>query len=365
MDGEARTVLLVVGSRDGTGLVESGLRTAIRLAGTQAVSPVVAGEPGTLLALAGAIGLDTIELGGSRRDRRHDLGRLAQTADVVHALGLQAAGLVAGADLAPEQPVAVTTDAVPLRFGGRSPYSALRNRPATRWLVAGRTATTSLVYRGLVPGDRVITLPVLGYAEDPAVQAAWPAIRAAARRRLGVPPGAHVVIGYGSARARARRYLEALSGLPGHGDSIVACWIEHAPDVGRRARGRRPAGTGPVQGRQLFAAMDVLVADGCPIAAAHPAVDARRAGVPIVSTVTDVAAGFVVHSRNGYIATPDELDGAIGAAVAMAVSRTLHPQPASWPPDEREIQAQLTTRCYSALLGHPLVRPALMERRVT
>ena len=362
MDGEARTVLLVVGSRDGAGLVESGLRTAARLAATQAVLPVVAGEAGASLALADAIGLDTIELGKSRRRLRHDVARLAQTADVVHALGLQAAELVAAAGLPPEQPVAVTVDAVPSRFGGRAPYSALRNRPATRWLVAGRTATMSLVRRGLVPGDRVMTLPVLGYAEDPAVWAAWSTVRAVARRRLGVAPGAHVIVGYGSARARARRCLEA---LPTRGDSIVACWIQPAPDAGRRSHGRLAAVTGPVQGRQLFAAMDVLVADGCPIAGAHPAVDARRAGVPIVSTATDVAAGFVVHSHNGYIATPAELDGAIAAAVAMAVSRTLPSRPAPRPPDEREVQAQLTARCYSALLGHPLVRPALMERRVT
>jgi hypothetical protein len=357
---DARTVLLVVGSQDRTGLAESGLRTAAMLAATSAAVPIVAGEQGRMLELADAMGLEAIELANTRWDRRRDLAHLAGTADVVHALGLRAAVLVAAAGLPTEQPIAVTVDAVAARIGGRSPFAALRNRAGIRWLVPGRTATTSLVYRGLVPGDRVMTLPVLGYAANPGIAwSAWPAVRAAARRRLGVPPGVHVVVGFGPGRARGLRYLEVLAA---RGEPILPCWIESEP--GRR-QSRRLRLVGAAEGRQLFAAMDVLVADGCAIAAAHPAVDARQIGVPIVSTAADVAAGLVVHSRNGYIATPAELDGAIAAALAMAVARTLRPQSEQHGLDERERQAGITAGCYSALLGHPLVRPVLMGRRAS
>jgi hypothetical protein len=357
---DARTVLLVVDSQDPAGLAESGLRTAALLAATSAAAPIVTGEQGTALELAATMGLEAIELAGTRRDRRRDLAHLVERADIVHALGLRAALSVAAVGLPAEQPVAVTVDSVAARIGGRSPFVALRNRAATRWLVPGRTATTSLVYRGLVPGDRVMTLPVLGYAANSTVAwSAWPAARAAARRRLGVPPGVHVVVGFGPGRARGLRCLETLSA---RGEPILACWIESQAS-GRQ--GGRLRIVSPSQGQQMFAAMDVLVADGCAIAAAHPAVDARRIGVPIVASAADVAAGLVVHSRNGYIATSTELDGAIAAALAMAVARTLHPQPEQHGPGERERQAGITAGCYSALLGHPLVRPVLMGRRAS
>jgi hypothetical protein len=67
---------------------------------------------------------------------------------------------------------------------------------------------------------------------------------------------------------------------------------------------------------------------------------------------------------NGYVCTPAEIMPAVEAALDMAASRTLvHQLAAGRPADPVGEAATATARCYSSILGHPLVRPILIGRQ--
>lgn len=364
---DPRTVLYVVGSRDAGGVGRAGLHSAETLASAGWIQPLVCGPAGGLLELAATAGLPVAKLAPAPalRHRNASIERAVGDADLVHALGLEAARLVQSVGVPESVPLVVTVDDVDERrrlrrlFG--SPFSTLRRRNALRWLVPGCTATFRLLHSGLVRGDQVVTLPLLPFAEQ--LHREWTVARAAARLQLGVAPGTHVVVGVGPSHAAAMRRVG--STIVRRAGEIVGVWI----DTGQRARPRVGRSGGLIvvtasEGRQLLPAMDVLLADGSLLVARHAAVDARWAGVPIVTTPTDAAAEMVRHSINGYVCTVSEIASALDAAVDMAVARTLpHRSVERRHSDEPRDTAAVTARCYSAILGHPLLRPVLIGRR--
>ena len=364
---DPRSVLFVVGSRDSAGVVRAGLQSAKRLADAGWLQPLVCGPAGAVLEAAARTGLPVAELAPASAMGAGDelLERALGNADLVHALGLEAAHLVQSAGPPETVPLVVTIDGMGERRAvhrlRNSAFSSLRGRGALRWLVPGRIPTSRLVQSGLVRGDQVVTLPLLAYAEQ--TRQEWTVTRAAARLGLAVAPGARVVIGFGPAHpATLHRIALAITKRAGE---IVGVWIDTGQSGGFRGRGNSGLPVvSPAEGQHLLAAMDVLVADGTQLAARHAAVDARCAGVPIVTTPDDAGAEMVRHSVNGYVCMPSEMASAIEAALEMAVARTLPHRPlerrrADQPGDP----AAVTARCYSAVLGHPLLRPVLIGRR--
>jgi hypothetical protein len=360
---EPRPILLVAGSRDDAGIGTVALETAAKLAADGLVAPIVYGHSGPLLRAAASLGMSTVDSSGVSRSERHRwlVTRTSGEVHLVHALGIEVADEIRSSGTAGLLPVVVTVD------GGRpsrsSPWRRSdRGSAAVRWLVHGSTATTRLVQSGATPGNEVVMLPLLGFTER--AGADWPAARATARRALSLTAGARVVVGVGPLDSPGLHYLDtALTSLAR--DAIVGIWINTGTAVSARRRAsRRVTVVDATDGRRLLPCMDVLLADGTTLAARHPAVDAVRAGVPIVTTPTDVAAGLVSQSVNGYICSPSEFAEAISAAVAMAVARTLH----RYPFDRRERDlfvdaVDATARCYSSILDRPLLRPLLIGRR--
>lgn len=365
---DPRAVLIVLGSCDRVGATELGLETTAKLAAEGLLLPMVLGVPGPLLAAAEAVGLPTAQLppASDHRRRADMLEEAARAADLVHAFGLEGASTVRSAGIAGTIPLVVTVDDVNGHHGFKkartAAYSAFRGSMPIRWLVHGRVATSHLVQAGLVRGDQLVTLPVLPFSVP--VQPQWGTARAAARVHLAPAPGAHVVLGIGPRHAAGFRALESLTA--GHrAEAVVGVWIDtDAQFQPAERRARALYVVTPQEGEHLLPAMDVLVADGTLLGARHPAVDARWAGVPIVATPTDIASEFVQHSVNGYVCTPAQLDVGIEAAISLAVARTLHHRPierrrGGRPGDE----LAATVRCYSDILGRPLLRPVLIGRR--
>ncbi len=364
---DPRAVLIVLGSCDRVGTTKVGLQTTAKLAAEGLLRPLVLATPGPLLEAAQAVGLPTAQLpsASDHRRRADTLDQAARAADLVHALGLEAASVVRSTGVAGTIPLVVTVDGATSHHGFKktriAAYSAFRGSTPIRWLVHGRVAMSHLVQAGLVRGDQLVTLPVLPFSLP--AQPRWGAARAAARVRLAAAPGAHVVVGIGPRHAAGFRALQSLAS--GHrAEAVVGVWIDTDADF--RPTGRRAGAlyvVAPAEGAQLLPGMDVLLADGTLLGARHPGVDARWAGVPIVATLNDVASEFVQHSVNGYVCTPAELDVGIEAAISMAMGRTLHHRPVERRRgDHPGDAAAATARCYSDILGRPLLRPVLIGR---
>lgn len=361
---EPRPILIVAGSRDDTGVGRLALETTAKLAADGLLAPVVYGVQGSLLRTAASLGLSTVDLSGlARSERRRWIETCTSHAvHLVHALGFEVADSIRSSGAAGLLPLVVTADAG--RPNRSLPLWRHSNRDSTpvRWLVHGTTATTRLVQAGATPGNEVITLPLLGFTGRASTD--WSAARSAARRAMSLTPGARVVVGVGPLDSPALRYLETAAARPTRG-ATVPVWIDTGPSSTKQRRGsRRVTIVQSTDGRRLLPGMDVLLADGTTLAARHAAVDAVRAGVPVVTTPTDVAAGLVLQSVNGYVCSPGEFGDAIAAAVAMAVARTLH----RYPLDRRRRDpltdpADVTARCYSSILDRPLLRPLLIGRR--
>jgi hypothetical protein len=360
---EPRPILLVAGPRDDAGIGTVALETAAKLMVDGFVAPVVYGRSGPLLRVAASLGMPTVDSSGVSRSERHRwlVNRTSGEVHLVHALGVEVADEIRSSGAAGLLPLVVSVDAGRPR---RSSPWRRSDRGATpvRWLVHGSTATTRLVRSGATPGNEVVTLPLLGFTER--ASADWPAARATARRALSVTAGARVVVGAGPLDSPGLHYLDRALTAPAR-DAIVGIWINTGSTVhARRSAPRRVTVIEASDGRRLLPSMDVLLADGTTLAARHPAVDAVRAGVPIVTTPNDVAAGLVSQSVNGYICSPSEFAEAISAAVAMAVARTLHRRP--FDRRERDLfidTVSATARCYSSILDRPLLRPLLIGRQ--
>lgn len=165
-------------------------------------------------------------------------------------------------------------------------------------LTHGRTAGRVVVDSAVARGERVFCLPVL---PAPAVPSAaglgrrpTPA-RIDARRRLGVPPGVHVVIGTSSASGAAvGDWVTALRRL-GRRDVLAV----DIPDDAWSVRG----GDGS-RWRTALEAADLFVAAQRELAAASAAVSCIGRGIPVIAATTDSAAELVTPGWDGRVVAP-------------------------------------------------------------
>ncbi len=226
------------------------------------------------------------------------------------------------------------------------------------WLVHGRGNAAALVRDGVCPSSHVLPLPILPHIGT--LPAQWAALRALSRAELEVAPGQVVVVGYGPSSDRLCHALGSLTRSARH--DIIPVWITPGCselawyDAVQRGLPREAHVVGDAAGRRLLPAMDVLVAGGSSFAARHPAVDAARVGIPVVSTPTDVAADFVDLAEGGSLlvgAEPDQLVAAVEDTLREVArgrtSRLRAPAPA-----DAETVIATVERCYARALSRPL-----------
>jgi hypothetical protein len=245
-------------------------------------------------------------------------------ADVVHTVG----------DVAPPEPGPLhvrTVDVVPLRNGRLAVASAWlrrerRHGAATTWLAHGYTAGRLLLEARLSPSSRLHCLPLVGVLTAPAPNDARTRAleRAATRARLGLAPGARLVVTTAPDSA-------ALAGGTGRWQRDLAA--AHRPDISVIQIGpAQPHGTHLItdsNGRRLadlplfsvLAGSDLFVATGRELAGCSLGVAAADWGIPLVAVATDSAAelvltrgvGTVVAGGDAHIARAvfDELDGGL------------------------------------------------------
>jgi hypothetical protein len=242
-------------------------------------------------------------------------------------------------DVAPPEPGPLhirTVDVVPLR-GGRlavAPAWLRRERrhgAATTWLAHGYTAGRLLLEARLAPSGKLHCLPLVGVlaAQVPDDARARAVERAATRARLGLAPGARLVVTTAPDSA-------ALAGGIGRWQRDIAA--AHRPDIKLIEIGpAQPHGTHVItdmNGQRLgdlpllsvFAGSDLFVATGRELAGCSLAVAAADWGIPLVAVATDSAAelvltrgvGTVVAGGDAHIARAvlDELDGGLPHASA-------------------------------------------------
>jgi hypothetical protein len=246
----------------------------------------------------------------------------------------------------------------------------LQRRPPTdvRWLVHGRGNAAALVNDGVAPSSHVLPLPVLPHLGVHAAE--WAQLRARSRAELGLSPGQHVVVGYGPSSERLCRALGKVARSPRH--DIVPVWIVPGScepawyDAAQRGLPREPHVVGQAAGLRLLPAMDLLVAGGSAFAARSPAVDAAAAGIPVLSTPSDVASDYVDLAEGGsLLVSPDAaqlvsiVDDALYETERGRASR-LRPPTAQ---DGDTVVATLE-RCYARALHRPLSSTTTLLRSV-
>lgn len=249
--------------------------------------------------------------------------------DVVHTVG----------EVPPPAPgplLVRTVETIPLRNGRLvvAPTWLRRERrygAATTWLAHGYTAGRLLLDAGLASSRRLHCLPLLGAL---AVGSSEPrtATRAGTRARLGLAPGARLVVtsaAHGGAwpegggrwqreLAAARRPDVALVQIsPGQPQGTY--------QVSESTTGRS-MGTLPLY--SVLAACDLFVTVNRDLTACSPAVTAVEWGIPVVATASDSAAELVLTRSAGTVvrgsdtevvrAVLDELDTGLPHAAATA-----------------------------------------------
>jgi hypothetical protein len=269
---------------------------------------------------------------------------------LVHVVGAPTASLL---DLAQLSIPLVVTPTRQLRRAAL--FRARRAAAHMWWLVHGRTNAARLVTDGISPGSRVLPLPVLPYLDPQPTN--WAAARAQSRAMLDVSPGQLVVVGFGPVSDPLCEAVRQLSEPCAH--SVVPLWIAAGTGAGSSLiPARLPDSFHVVSeetGRELIPAMDVLVAGGSTYAMRTPAFDAASAGVPVISSATDIAADFVDPVQGGALLTNGTLSSLV-SAVDDALQdgprgRIRVPQirPATW-----EDVLATTELCYVRALQRPL-----------
>jgi hypothetical protein len=257
--------------------------------------------------------------------------------DVVHTVG----------DVPPPAPGPLpvrTVETIPLRNGRlvAAPGWLRRERrygTATTWLAHGYTSGRLLLDAGLASSRRLHCLPLVG-ARAPGNSQTRAAARAATRTRLGLAPGARLVV------------TSATGASPwpdGGGRWQRELAAARRPDVAIvQISPVRPDGTYQVSdsitGRSmdalplysLLAGCDVFVTVNRELAACSPAVTAADWGIPVVATASDSAAELVLTRSVGTVvrgsdlevarAVLDKLDTGLPHAVTTARVPDVHDQ---------------------------------------
>jgi glycosyltransferase involved in cell wall biosynthesis len=215
------------------------------------------------------------------------------------------------------------------------PFHEFQSRPRRALYVGierylGRFTDTFLAVGGAVAAEAVrrgIAAPGRVRVIDPAIESAAPqpspAVRDAARRRLGVPVGCTVVgtVGRIDYQKAPECFVDAIAAL-GRPD-VYAVWIGDGPmrhKVEERARRRGLDGRFLCLGHrddvpELLPGLDVFAMasryEGMPCAVA----EAMTAGVPVVATAVNSVPDLVLPGQTGILVAPgrpQQLAAAIG-----------------------------------------------------
>lgn len=188
------------------------------------------------------------------------------------------------------------------------------------FLAVGGAVAAEVVRRGIAAPERV---RVINPAIEPGTVLASPAIRAAARRRLGVPVGCKVVgtVGRVDYQKAPEDFVDAIAEL--NRADVFAVWIGDGPmrqEMESRAQRRRLDGRFSCVGHRhdvagLLPGFDVFLMasryEGLPCAIA----EAMTAGLPVVATAVNSVPDVVLPGETGLLAAP-ERPRQLAAAVA-------------------------------------------------
>ena len=188
------------------------------------------------------------------------------------------------------------------------------------FLAVGGAVAAEAVRRGIAAPDRVRVInPAIEIPEVPG----GPAVRAAARRRLGVPVGCKVVgtVGRIDYQKAPECFIDAMAAL--NRPDVYVVWVGDGP-MRRQLQAR--ADRRGMQDRfrclghrddvaELLPGFDVFVMasryEGLPCSVA----EAMTAGVPVVATAVNAVPDLVVAGETGLLAGPQR-SGQLAAAVA-------------------------------------------------
>jgi glycosyltransferase involved in cell wall biosynthesis len=194
------------------------------------------------------------------------------------------------------------------------------SRRTDAFLAVGGAVAAEAVRRGIAVPERV---RVINPAIESAASVASPAVRASARRALGVPVGCTVVgtVGRVDYQKAPETFVDAIAAL-GRPD-VYAVWIGDGPmrrQMEKRATRRGLTGRFICVGHRddvsdLLTGLDVFAMasryEGLPCAVA----EAMTAGLPVVATAVNAVPDVVLPGETGLLASPErpeQLAAAIG-----------------------------------------------------
>ena len=194
------------------------------------------------------------------------------------------------------------------------------SRRTDAFLAVGGAVAAEAVRRGIAVPERV---RVINPAIESAASVANPAVRASARRALGVPVGCTVVgtVGRVDYQKSPETFVDAIAAL-GRPD-VYAVWIGDGPmrrQMEKRAMRRGLTGRFICVGHRddvsdLLTGLDVFAMasryEGLPCAIA----EAMTAGLPVVATAVNAVPDVVLPGETGLLASPErpeQLAAAIG-----------------------------------------------------
>jgi glycosyltransferase involved in cell wall biosynthesis len=330
----------------------------VALRGAQALDPlryevtIIAGDSGEgadsdgsgdgMLVRAAAAGLNVLSVpelvspispGNDRRALRRLTELLAHDGyDVVHTHSAKAGALGRlAAERAGTPRVVHTFHGFPFHEfqsrARRAAYVAIERYLGRRtdvFLAVGGAVAAEAIRRGIAVPERV---RVINPAIEQPAEPASPAVRAAARRGLGVPIGCKVVgtVGRVDYQKAPESFVDAIAGLDR--DDVYAVWIGDGPL--RRKMEARAARRG-LQGRflcaghrddvlELLPGLDVFVMasryEGLPCAVA----EAMAVGLPVVATAVNAVPYVVLPGETGLLVSP-ERPGQLAAAIGYLLN---------------------------------------------
>jgi glycosyltransferase involved in cell wall biosynthesis len=187
------------------------------------------------------------------------------------------------------------------------------SRRTDAFLAVGGAVAAEAIRRGIAVPERV---RVINPAIESAVSVASPAVRASARRALGVPVGCTVVgtVGRVDYQKSPETFVDAIASLAR--PDVYAVWIGDGPmrrQMEKRAMRRGLNGRFICVGHRdgvsdLLTGLDVFVMasryEGLPCAVA----EAMTAGLPVVATAVNAVPDVVLPGETGLLASPERPD---------------------------------------------------------
>ena len=238
-----------------------------------------------------------------------------------------------------------SVDRIPLRNGRLEPAGWwVRNERscisgATALLAHGQTAGRLLVDAGLLPGQRVHCLPLVG---PPGTSTTIPGTRALVRAHLGVAPGVRLVLGVDSHAAgnRAGGWDRLLLATKRGDLSVAQIWPSPDADLYHVRMGAGSWQDAPLPLGELIAAADLYVAAGHELQAYTPAVVAVACALPVIAVTTDSVVELVLAGSDGCV-VPVRAGSVVQAVLARVDGGLPLRRPAMNAPDRLHRVAEL------------------------